>query len=88
MIRFTITIGKGETAKTREVIVDPDEITLGFMEDMETAQETGKWRDLFKPMGEMLDLSRDELRAITNKQFRELTTAMQSSITEQTTVPN
>ena len=88
MINIQIIFGKGEAQTTKEVTIDPDDITLGFLEDVELAQETGKWRDLFKPMAEMLGLAREEVRLITNKQFREIMIAIQTAATEQTSVPN
>lgn len=87
-VKFDITIGKGEQQYTKTVTIDPDEITLGFQEDLEAAQESKRWKVLLPVFEELLGLTHDEARAITNKQFREMATAMQDATKEATTVPN
>lgn len=87
-LTFEITIGKGDAARSREITVDVEDLPLGFSEDFEAAQESGKWRDLIPVIADFLGLTREETRAITTRQFRQLTVAMQSAAAEQTAIPN
>lgn len=88
MLTFEITIGKGDKQQTRRINFDPEEITLGFLEDMEAAQESKKWSDLNRAIAGMLDLSRDEVRALTQKQFKEIGAAIQEAAKEANDAPN
>ncbi len=80
MVRLTITAG----SETFERAIDPDELTLGFLEDIETAQESGKWRDLIPAFATLLDLPRAAVRQISVKQFKLVGAALQ----EASAVPN
>ena len=59
-------------AGPRVVTVEPGRVSLGVLEDIERAQESGKWRDLIGAVAGLLGLSRDEARALTVEQFREI----------------
>ena len=87
-ITFEITIGKGEATSTRTVTLDPDDLPLGFNEDFEAAQESGKWRDLIPVIADFLGLTRDETRAITNRQFKALAETISGAAAAQTDIPN
>jgi hypothetical protein len=87
-ITFEITIGKGDATSTRQITVDPDDMPLGFNEDFEAAQESGKWRDLNKALAEFLGLTHLEVRAITNRQFKDLMAAIAAASQEATAIPN
>jgi hypothetical protein len=80
MITITITTG-GETLERH---VDPDAITLGFLEDIEKAQDSGKWRDLIPAIGTLLGLTREQTRDVSVAQFRDIASAIQQA----GTVPN
>lgn len=82
MITFEIDIGQGP----RTISFDPEQITLGFLEDMEQAQETGKWRDLRPVIAELLGLTAAESRAITVRQFKGIAEAMRQATAEP--IPN
>ena len=82
VVKVTIDIGAGPVVKE----INPEDLTLGFLEDLETAQETNKWRDLLPVFGEMLTLTRKEMRAITIAQFNEIGKALQGATGA--TVPN
>jgi hypothetical protein len=84
VLKFTIAVGKGEDARAREVTIDGDEVPLGLLEDLEVAQETRKWKDIRAAIGGFLGLTDDEFRAITIKQFLEISTAIQGA----TSIPN
>lgn len=84
VLKFTITVGKGDTARAREITIDGDEVPLGLLEDLETAQETRKWKDIRAAIGGFLGLTDEEFRAITIKQFLEISGAIQGAIT----IPN
>lgn len=88
MMTFEIKLGKGEGQTSRVVTLDPDDITLGFLEDLEAAQETGKWRDINPVIAQLLNLTRDEQRAITQRQFRDMAFAIQTGMEEASVIPN
>lgn len=77
-VDITVDIGQGE----RTITFDPEDITLGFLEDLEEAQASNKWGPLTRAIGSLLKLSRDEQRAITMRQFRQIAEALRTS-TEQ-----
>jgi hypothetical protein len=58
--------------------VDTDDLTLGFYEDLERAQETGKMRDFIPVLSGMLSIEPANARAITLRQWREIAEAMQA----------
>lgn len=82
MAVLTLEITVGGVA--RAVSVDGDQFTLGMMEDMEQAQESGKLRDIIPVVASLLGLTHDETRALTMAQWRGLLAAMQQAVT----VPN
>jgi len=88
IVTLEITIGKGEAATTRTITIDPDELTLGFNEDVQAAQESGKWSDLNQMTAEMLGLTHAEVRQITNRQFKQVMQALAEASKEATTIPN
>ena len=91
MIRFEITIGKGRAAHTRVVEFDPQDMTLGFLEDMDLIQSEGtanKNALLRGAVADLLGLSRDESRALTLRQFNELGAALKQAGDEQQALPN
>ena len=61
--------------------VDTDDLTLGFYEDLERAQETGKMRDFIPVLAGMLGLDALGARAITLRQWRDIAAAMQEAAT-------
>jgi hypothetical protein len=84
MIILEIDIGQGP----RRIEIDPEDITLGFLEDLEEAQATNKWAPIRTAVASLLSLSREESRAITMRQFKEIGAALQNATTEQTAIPN
>lgn len=75
MIKLTITTG----GDTLERTIDPDALTLGFLEDIEKAQDSGKWRDLIPAIATMLDLTRDQTRDVSIAQFKTIASAIQQA---------
>ena len=63
--------------------VDTDDLTLGFFEDLEAAQASGKMRDFLPVLAGLLAIDRTEARQITLKQWR----AIAQSFTEAAAVP-
>lgn len=88
VFRLTITIGKGEAQRTREITIDPDDVPLGVLEDLETAQETRAWKDIRTAIGGFLELTDEEFRAITASQFMQIASALQQAVKDATTIPN
>ena len=88
ILKFTITVGKGDAARTREITIDPDEVPLGLLEDLETAQETKRWKDIRQAIGGFLGLTDEEFRAITSRQFIDIASALQGAIGDATAIPN
>lgn len=86
MAVFTLEIDIGQGSRT--VAIDPEDITLGFLEDMEEAQATGKWAPMRRAFGGLLGLSDTESRAITLRQFKQIGAALGESVKEQATIPN
>ena len=84
MITLTITLHGAE----RAISIDPDELPLGFFEDAEEAQETGKFRPLIRAYGEMLGLTPAEMRVLTVRQFRAISEALRDAGAEATAIPN
>ena len=80
MISISITVGDTDYDRT----IDPEALTLGFLEDIEKAQESGKWRDLIPAIAGMLDLPRDAVRHVSIAQFKQIAQALQAA----GTVPN
>lgn len=74
-VTITIDIGQGE----RTIDFDPEDITLGFLEDLEEAQTSNKWGPLTRALGGLLGLARDEQRAITLRQFKQIAQALRES---------
>lgn len=75
MITLTITAA----GETYERVIDPDAISLGFFEDIETAQESGKWRDLIPALAGLLDLPRAAVRQVSIAQFKRIALALQEA---------
>lgn len=88
VFRLTITIGKGAAQRTRAIEVDPDDIPLGLLEDLETAQETHRWADIRRAMSGFFGLTDEEFRSITAGQFVQIAEAMKGAIGSATTLPN
>jgi hypothetical protein len=84
IVRVSIDIGGG----AREIAIDPDELSMGFFEDIEEAQETGKWRPIMRAYGELLGFTREEVRAMKAPQFMETIRAVTSAMQQATAVPN
>ena len=75
MITLTITAAGAEHERT----IDPEALTLGFLEDIEKAQESGKWRDLIPAIGLLLDLPREAVREVSIAQFKLIAGALQQA---------
>ena len=80
MITLTITAAGEDYTRA----IDPNEISLGFLEDIEIAQETGKWRDLIPALATLLDLPRAAVRQVSIAQFKQIAQA----IADAGSVPN
>lgn len=74
-IQITVDIGQGP----RTIGFDPEDITLGFLEDLEEAQTSNKWGPLSRALGSLLSLTREEQRAITMRQFKQIGEALRES---------
>ncbi len=85
VVSITLTIGKGDAAHTRTITIDPDEVPLGFHEDVEAIDDKSRWKDLLQILADLLGLTHEEMRAVTNRQFREITTAIEEATTGATT---
>lgn len=84
MIVIEVDIGQGP----RRIEINPENITLGFLEDLEEAQTASRWAPIRTAVASLLGLTRDESRAITLRQFNEIGQALQSSTAAQTAIPN
>jgi hypothetical protein len=64
-------------------ILDTDDLTLGFFEDLETYQESKKTKDLITTLIALLSLDRDQARQVTMRQWLD----MAQTIGQAATVP-
>lgn len=88
IFRLTIQIGKGDEAKQREISIDPDQIPMGVLEDLESLGEAKDWRSIRPIICGLFDLSKEEFRAMTAGQFMQIAQALPGAITEATAIPN
>lgn len=72
----------------REIRIDPESLTLGFLEDIQEAQETGKWRPMIDAVRSLLGLSRDEARALTVADFKAIALQVAEAAKESADNPN
>lgn len=83
---FAIEIDFGKGA--RVVTIDPQRITLGFLEDLDDAQASGKWAPLISAFAALLGLTRLEAREITIEQFGQVGTALREAMQKEVAIPN
>lgn len=81
---MTITTSKGE----REISIDPDEIPMGVLEDLENLGEAKRWRDIRPIICGLFQLTNDEFREMTAKQFMQIAQAIPAAVNEATAIPN
>lgn len=75
MAVLTITIN--DAART----VDTDDLTLGFFEDLEVAQASGKMRDFIPVLAGLLGATREEARQVTMRQWQQIAASMREAAT-------
>jgi hypothetical protein len=85
---LTITIGKGDAARTREISIDPDEVPMGVLEDLESLGASKEWKQIRPIICELFGLSNEEFRAITSKQFIAIAAALNGAVGAAVTIPN
>jgi hypothetical protein len=88
IFKLTITIGKGDAAREREISIDPNEIPMGVLEDLEELGNAKDWKSIRPIISELFGLSKDEFRAMTAGQFVQIAAALPTAITEATAIPN
>jgi hypothetical protein len=88
IFKLTITIGKGETAREREISVDPETIPMGVLEDLEELGTARDWKSIRPLISELFGLTTEEFRAMTAGQFMQIAQALPSAISEATAIPN
>ena len=71
---------------TREIVIDSDEITLGFQEDMQRFAETNRVADFRAALQDFLSLTEPEARALTQRQVRDIAEAIRAA--SESPVPN
>lgn len=85
---LTITIGKGDAARERIVSIDPEEIPMGVLEDLETLGTARDWKSIRPLISELFGLSKDEFRAMTAGQFMQIAKALPMAVSDATAIPN
>lgn len=80
MVQITIEVG-GETLERK---IDPDSISLGFLDAMEQAQERKTWAALIPAYAELLRITPEQARSLTLGDVKRITAALG----EAATVPN
>lgn len=88
IFKLTITIGKGGEAREREISVDPDDIPMGVLEDLETLGSARDWKSIRPIIQELFGLTKEEFRAMTAGQFMQIAAALPSAISDATAIPN
>ena len=88
IFRLTITIGKGDEAREREISIDPEDIPMGVLEDLETLGSARDWKSLRPLIQDLFGLSKEEFRAMTAGQFMQIAAALPGAISDATTIPN
>ena len=88
MIKVEITTGHNGTTATRTIAIDPDLIPMGFSEDMEEAQISGKWKDLNKVFAEFIGMTHEEFRQVTRGDFKRIMAAIEAASNEAVNGPN
>src|SRR5689334_5298245 len=88
IFKLTIQIGKGDEAHEREIAIDPDEIPMGVLEDLETLGDAKDWRSIRPIICGLFDLSKEEFRAMTAGQFMQIAAALPTAISQATDIPN
>lgn len=78
VLDITVTLTDGAE---RRYTFDPDDVTLGFLEDLERAQESQKLRDIMPIIAGFLGMTRDEARQIKNKDWQRIQAAMVAATT-------
>lgn len=88
IFKLTIQIGKGDEAHEREISIDPDNIPMGVLEDLEELGSSRDWKSIRPIISELFGLSKDEFRAMTAGQFMQIAAALPSAISQATDIPN
>ena len=88
IFKLTITIGKGDDAHEREISIDPEDIPMGVLEDLETLGTARDWKSIRPIIQDLFGLSKEEFRAMTAGQFMQIAAALPSAISDATTIPN
>ncbi len=88
IFKLTITIGKGDDAREREISIDPDDIPMGVLEDLETLGDAKDWKSIRPIIQDLFGLSKEEFRAMTAGQFMQIASALPSAISDATAIPN
>lgn len=88
IFKLTITIGKGEAAREREISIDPDELPMGVLEDLHELGASKDWKQIRPIMSDLFGLTNEEFRAMTASQFMQIAAALTSSVGEATAIPN
>lgn len=70
--------------ETITVTVDPEKLTVGFFEDLEIAQETGKIAPVIRAYSELLGIAHADLRKMKMKDFQGLAERISKTVN----VPN
>jgi hypothetical protein len=88
IFKLTITIGSGDDARQREISIDPETIPMGVLEDMEDLGAARDWKSIRPIIQGLFNLSKEEFRAMTARQFMDVAEALRASVGSATTIPN
>ena len=88
IFKLTIQIGKGDDAREREISIDPEDIPMGVLEDLETLGSARDWKSIRPLIQDLFGLSKEEFRSMTAGQFMQIAAALPSAISDATTIPN
>lgn len=76
---MTVTVTITVDGETVERTIDPAELSLGALEDLERLGETKRTADLVTAMAGFLGITREQARQLKQGQLREIMTAIQGA---------
>lgn len=80
VVKIDVTFtGKGDVPAPRTIVIDPDELPMGFDEDMEAAVASGKTGAVYELLAEMMGLTHDEFRHVKKGDFKRIMAAIKAA---------
>lgn len=89
MVKITVTLGRGESAIERVIMLDPDDIPMQFWIDVESLGDSDrKMTTLIDTYAEQIGFTRKEAGQISRRDWRKVIAAVNGASDDATTIPN